>query len=73
VEQKVHFLGAVKLHCLSLQNHFFPKLFGHSVNPGVLKLFGLQLSDKTNPNFFWFWFWVHISNLFEKVCAVTFS
>ena len=36
------FFGAVEQHCLCLQNQFFPKFLGH----GVLKYFGLQLSDK---------------------------
>ena len=46
VEQKVHFFGAGKLHCLSLQNHFFPKLFGHSVNPGCSEIvWQMQISN----------------------------
>ena len=33
IEQKLHFLGAVKLYCLSSHKNFFIKFVGHGITP----------------------------------------
>ena len=51
MDQKLHFLGAVKLHCLSFQNHFFPKFFCHSVSPGFRNHLAFSFQIKLTPIF----------------------
>ena len=49
----MHFFRAVKLHCLSLQNHFFLKFFGHSVSPGCSEILWTSAFRWNCPNFFY--------------------
>ena len=52
---KSAFFGAVKLHCQSLQNNFFPKFFGHSVSPGCSKILKDGAFTKKIDYFTIFW------------------
>ena len=38
IEQNVHFLGAVKLHCLCSHYSYFLKFFDHGITPGCSEM-----------------------------------